>query len=155
MAESLILFESVINLRWFLLTPIILFLNKIDVFKLKLPKVCSVHCITPRSSFHHSALLPIIAAVICQPHPRPLPAGAGKTPSHHPCGFSVAQGKYGLPHYPSLRCLSPVFLSLVMLMLLPFRSRWNSIFQNTRVAPISTRRPSTSCGSSCRQIGRG
>ncbi|KAI9460345.1 G-protein alpha subunit [Russula earlei] len=39
MAESLVLFESVINSRWFLRTSIILFLNKIDVFKTKLPKV--------------------------------------------------------------------------------------------------------------------
>ncbi|KIM55445.1 hypothetical protein SCLCIDRAFT_1221134 [Scleroderma citrinum Foug A] len=39
MEESLILFESVINSRWFLRTSIILFLNKIDVFKVKLPKV--------------------------------------------------------------------------------------------------------------------
>ncbi|KAF9457025.1 heterotrimeric G protein alpha subunit A [Collybia nuda] len=39
MSESLILFESVINSRWFLRTSIILFLNKIDVFKKKLPKV--------------------------------------------------------------------------------------------------------------------
>ncbi|KAH7920557.1 guanine nucleotide binding protein, alpha subunit [Leucogyrophana mollusca] len=39
MAESLLLFESVINSRWFLRTSIILFLNKIDVFKTKLPKV--------------------------------------------------------------------------------------------------------------------
>ncbi|KAF9521784.1 heterotrimeric G-protein alpha subunit, GPA3-like protein [Crepidotus variabilis] len=39
MAESLLLFESVINSRWFLRTSIILFLNKIDVFKHKLPKV--------------------------------------------------------------------------------------------------------------------
>lgn len=39
MNESLILFESVINSRWFLRTSIILFLNKIDVFKTKLPKV--------------------------------------------------------------------------------------------------------------------
>jgi len=39
MAESLLLFESVINSRWFLRTSIILFLNKIDVFKNKLPKV--------------------------------------------------------------------------------------------------------------------
>jgi hypothetical protein len=42
MNESLVLFESVINSRWFLRTSIILFLNKIDVFKLKLPKVCSL-----------------------------------------------------------------------------------------------------------------
>ncbi|KIY52844.1 heterotrimeric G-protein alpha subunit, GPA3-like protein [Fistulina hepatica ATCC 64428] len=39
MTESLTLFESVINSRWFLRTSIILFLNKIDVFKVKLPKV--------------------------------------------------------------------------------------------------------------------
>lgn len=39
MRESLALFESVINSRWFVRTSIILFLNKIDVFKTKLPKV--------------------------------------------------------------------------------------------------------------------
>ncbi|KAH9034261.1 G-protein alpha subunit [Lactarius pseudohatsudake] len=39
MAESLILFDSVINSRWFLRASIILFLNKIDVFRKKLPKV--------------------------------------------------------------------------------------------------------------------
>jgi hypothetical protein len=39
MNESLVLFESVINSRWFLRTSIILFLNKIDLFKAKLPKV--------------------------------------------------------------------------------------------------------------------
>jgi guanine nucleotide-binding protein G(i) subunit alpha len=44
MQESLILFESVINSRWFLRTSIILFLNKIDVFKAKLPKVCPQPC---------------------------------------------------------------------------------------------------------------
>ncbi|KAG1859028.1 heterotrimeric G protein alpha subunit [Suillus subalutaceus] len=38
MQESLILFESVVNSRWFLDTFIILFLNKIDVFKKKLLK---------------------------------------------------------------------------------------------------------------------
>ncbi|KAJ9095814.1 guanine nucleotide-binding protein subunit alpha [Naganishia cerealis] len=38
MQESLILFESVINSRWFLRTSVILFLNKIDVFKMKLSK---------------------------------------------------------------------------------------------------------------------
>jgi guanine nucleotide-binding protein subunit alpha len=35
MAESLVSFDSVINSRWFLQTSIILFLNKIDVFKAK------------------------------------------------------------------------------------------------------------------------
>jgi len=39
MAESLVLFESVINSRWFLRTSIVLFLNKTDVFKAKLSKV--------------------------------------------------------------------------------------------------------------------
>ncbi|KAJ7067611.1 heterotrimeric G-protein alpha subunit, GPA3-like protein [Mycena amicta] len=39
MRESLGLFESVINSRWFLRTSIILFLNKIDVFRTKLTKV--------------------------------------------------------------------------------------------------------------------
>ncbi|KAJ6462507.1 G-protein alpha subunit [Mycena sanguinolenta] len=39
MCESLILFESVINSRWFLRTSIILFLNKIDVFRVKLGKI--------------------------------------------------------------------------------------------------------------------
>ncbi|KAJ7351429.1 G-protein alpha subunit [Mycena albidolilacea] len=39
MRESLYLFESVINSRWFLRTSVILFLTKIDVLKRKLPKV--------------------------------------------------------------------------------------------------------------------
>ncbi|KAF8177323.1 heterotrimeric G-protein alpha subunit, GPA3-like protein [Mycena galopus ATCC 62051] len=39
MKESLILFDSIINSRWFHRTAIILFLNKTDVFKAKLPKV--------------------------------------------------------------------------------------------------------------------
>ncbi|KAJ7795409.1 heterotrimeric G-protein alpha subunit, GPA3-like protein [Mycena olivaceomarginata] len=39
MGESLYLFESIINSRWFLRTSVILFLNKIDVFKRKLPKI--------------------------------------------------------------------------------------------------------------------
>ncbi|KAG8892369.1 Guanine nucleotide-binding protein alpha-2 subunit [Tulasnella sp. 403] len=38
MHESLTLFESVVNSRWFSRTSIILFLNKIDVFKAKLKK---------------------------------------------------------------------------------------------------------------------
>ena len=42
MLESLVLFESVINSRWFLWTSIILFLNKIDVFRHKLPKVRTI-----------------------------------------------------------------------------------------------------------------
>ncbi len=47
MEESLVLFESVINSRWFLRTSIILFLNKIDVFKSKLPKV-RIYLMFPR-----------------------------------------------------------------------------------------------------------
>ncbi|KAF7344885.1 Heterotrimeric G-protein alpha subunit, GPA3-like protein [Mycena venus] len=39
MRESLILFESVINSRWFLRTSVILFLTKIDLFKKKLPRI--------------------------------------------------------------------------------------------------------------------
>ncbi|KAJ7822052.1 guanine nucleotide-binding protein alpha-3 subunit [Mycena leptocephala] len=39
MHESLVLFQSVINSRWFLRTSIILFLNKIDLFRGKLGKV--------------------------------------------------------------------------------------------------------------------
>ena len=49
MEESLVLFESVINSRWFLRTSVILFLNKIDVFKSKLPKV-RIYLTFPRSS---------------------------------------------------------------------------------------------------------
>jgi guanine nucleotide-binding protein G(i) subunit alpha len=37
MAESLVLFKSVINSRWFKRTSVVLFLNKIDVFTEKLP----------------------------------------------------------------------------------------------------------------------
>jgi hypothetical protein len=57
MAESLVLFESVINSRWFLRTSIILFLNKIDVFKAKLPKVFT-HPMSIPSLFHSSLTLP-------------------------------------------------------------------------------------------------
>ncbi|KAI8060264.1 G-protein alpha subunit [Gongronella butleri] len=39
MLESLVLFESVVNSRWFLRSSVILFLNKIDIFKKKLPVV--------------------------------------------------------------------------------------------------------------------
>ncbi|KAI5478481.1 G protein alpha subunit [Pseudohyphozyma bogoriensis] len=38
MEESLVLFESVVNSRWFINTSIILFLNKVDLFKEKLPR---------------------------------------------------------------------------------------------------------------------
>lgn len=34
--ESLLLFDSVVNSRWFMRTSIILFLNKVDIFKQKL-----------------------------------------------------------------------------------------------------------------------
>lgn len=39
MMESLVLFESVVNSRWFLRTTIILFLNKIDIFRQKIKKI--------------------------------------------------------------------------------------------------------------------
>ncbi|KAI9691969.1 MAG: Guanine nucleotide-binding protein alpha-2 subunit [Bogoriella megaspora] len=38
MMESLVLFDSVVNSRWFMRTSIILFLNKVDLFKAKLGK---------------------------------------------------------------------------------------------------------------------
>ncbi|KAF8186659.1 heterotrimeric G-protein alpha subunit, GPA3-like protein [Pholiota molesta] len=44
MSASLALFESVINSRWFRRTSIILFLNKVDVFKKKLPKAPLERC---------------------------------------------------------------------------------------------------------------
>ena len=40
MAQSLALFETVVNSRWFAHTPITLFLNKVDVLEKKLAKVC-------------------------------------------------------------------------------------------------------------------
>ena len=52
MVELLVLFESVINSWWFLRTSIIFFLNKIDVFKTKLPKVC-LHLSVPFVPSHH------------------------------------------------------------------------------------------------------
>jgi hypothetical protein len=36
MMESLVLFDSVVNSRWFMRTSIILFLNKVDLFRQKL-----------------------------------------------------------------------------------------------------------------------
>lgn len=36
--ESLVLFDSVVNSRWFMRTSIILFLNKVDLFRQKLPR---------------------------------------------------------------------------------------------------------------------
>src|SRR3954464_14799127 len=39
MLESLVLFDSVVNSRWFVRTSIILFLNKVDLFRQKLPKI--------------------------------------------------------------------------------------------------------------------
>ncbi|WFD44261.1 Guanine nucleotide-binding protein alpha-2 subunit [Malassezia psittaci] len=38
MAESLVLFESVVNSRWFARTSVILLLNKIDIFRQKIPR---------------------------------------------------------------------------------------------------------------------
>ncbi|ORE06055.1 heterotrimeric G-protein alpha subunit, GPA3-like protein [Rhizopus microsporus var. microsporus] len=39
MLESLVLFESVVNSRWFVRTSIILFMNKIDIFRKKIKKI--------------------------------------------------------------------------------------------------------------------
>jgi guanine nucleotide-binding protein subunit alpha len=39
MLESISLFESVVNSRWFLHTSIMLFLNKVDLFKAKVARV--------------------------------------------------------------------------------------------------------------------
>jgi len=38
MMESLVLFDSVVNSRWFMRTSVILFLNKVDLFKQKLER---------------------------------------------------------------------------------------------------------------------
>ncbi|KAJ3405952.1 guanine nucleotide-binding protein subunit alpha [Chytriomyces hyalinus] len=38
MQEALTLFDSICNSRWFVKTSVILFLNKVDLFKIKLPK---------------------------------------------------------------------------------------------------------------------
>lgn len=54
MTESLVLFESVINSRWFLRTSIILFLNKTDVFKHKLQKVLGTAHTTAVTALTHS-----------------------------------------------------------------------------------------------------
>lgn len=43
MAESIVLFDSLINSPWFSRSSIILFLNKIDIFRHKLPRVSSWH----------------------------------------------------------------------------------------------------------------
>jgi hypothetical protein len=151
MAESLILFESVINSRWFLRTSIILFLNKIDVFKHKLPKVCSVHS---RSFSRRSAPLPIIPAVVRRSHSQPSPPELERPFSIIPAASPLRRGS--MVFLTTVLCASVhLLVPLLMLMLLSLRSPWNGTSQNTRVAPISIRRPSTSCGSSCRQIGRG
>jgi len=42
MVESLMLFDSVVNSRWFIRTSIILFLNKYDLFVIKLKKIVSL-----------------------------------------------------------------------------------------------------------------
>lgn len=39
MLESLSLFESIVNSRWFIHTSIMLFLNKVDLFQAKLTRV--------------------------------------------------------------------------------------------------------------------
>ncbi|KAF7333929.1 Heterotrimeric G-protein alpha subunit [Mycena sanguinolenta] len=43
MHESLVLFDSIVNSRWFMRTSIILFLTKIDVFRAKIHKISSAN----------------------------------------------------------------------------------------------------------------
>lgn len=152
MAESLVLFESVINSRWFLHTSIILLLNKIDVFKHKLPKACSVHCVISWSFSRHSAPPPcmLLSSVnfihtLCPPEfERPF--------SIIPAASPLRRGS--MLFLTTLLCPDAHFLvPLLIQTLLPLRSHWNGTSQNTRVVPMLTRRPSTSCGSSCRLIG--
>ena len=59
--ESLVLFESVVNSRWFSRTSIILFLTGVDEFKAKLPQVsCSFHSFFPRYlGFYSSRQVPL------------------------------------------------------------------------------------------------
>ena len=150
MAESLVLFESVINSRWFLRTSIILFLNKIDVFKLKLPKVCSVYCgVSPSPPDYCRCHLSISLI--------PSPRRNRKDPDPFPSSLPLLPcvGEVWSSSPPLLCAAANLLVALLTLTLLPLRSRWNDTSQNTPVAPISTRRPSTSCGSSCRQIERG
>jgi guanine nucleotide-binding protein G(i) subunit alpha len=44
LTESLVLFNSIVHSQWFVRTSIVLFLNKMDVFKKKIPKV-KVTCV--------------------------------------------------------------------------------------------------------------
>ena len=39
MTESLVLFDSIVNSRWFLRASVILFMNKMDLFRYKVPRV--------------------------------------------------------------------------------------------------------------------
>ncbi|KAJ7694439.1 guanine nucleotide binding protein, alpha subunit [Mycena rosella] len=62
MHESFYLFESGINSHWFLCTSVILFLNKIDVFKHKLPKVHHIVLVSSLSRTpSHSSPTPSLA----------------------------------------------------------------------------------------------
>ena len=107
MAESLVLFESVINSRWFLRTSIILFLNKIDVFKLKLPKVCSVYCAVSPVVLLSSPLLSMSSVNLIDTL---SPPESEKTLFLHPCCFPLTQGRHGLPRHP-FSALPPTFSS--------------------------------------------
>jgi guanine nucleotide-binding protein G(i) subunit alpha len=66
MQESLVLFESVINSRWFLRTSVILFLNKIDVFKMKLAKT-PLEKYFPEYTGASSLLSELSSYAACQP----------------------------------------------------------------------------------------
>ena len=154
MAESLVLFEAVVNSRWFMRTSIILFLNKIDVFKQKLGLVCSIHCMISRTFSRCSALLPIITTVVCRSHS--LSAGIERPCSIIPAASPGPLRRGSMVFLTTLLCASThLLIPLLMTTLLPLRSHWKGTSQTTRVAPMSIRRPSTSCGGSCRQIERG
>ena len=49
MAESLILFDAIVNSRWFLRTSVVLLLNKVDIFRHKLRNVSNRWCLSHSS----------------------------------------------------------------------------------------------------------
>lgn len=141
MRESLYLFESVINSRWFLRTSIILFLNHIDVFKQKLPKVRFCPIICSGVVLHCLSLLPTSLRFLCCPSRCSLPL------LPHCCAFvlSLALSPYII--WSLLFVLAP-------LTLLPHRVPSNATSPSTQAGMICRRRPSSSCGSSCKRIAR-
>ena len=87
MAESLVLFELVINSWWFLHTLIILFLDKIDVFKGKLPKVplCLPVTTFPPFPLPHAyyGLSSFVSFIFLFRQPRHLPFHYHASPPRH------------------------------------------------------------------------